>query len=94
MCCLQRALAARNPNSVAALVAASKPTAAETAVVQELQSKLQKLQVSTSAVLSCVPTNCIRLAVAEAHPGLFAASDTKLYVRLAQGGAGQCLQVL
>ncbi len=54
LCCQQRALAARNPNSVAALVAASKPTAAETAVVQELQGKLQKLQVSMSAECSCL----------------------------------------
>ena len=61
---------------MAALVAASKPTAAETAVVQELQGKLQKLQVSMPAVLSCLFSDCILLAVAEVHLKSIGASDT------------------
>ena len=45
-CTVQTALTSRNPNSLPAVIAASKPNALETALVADLQQKLQKLQVS------------------------------------------------
>lgn len=56
-CCLQAALTGRRPDSLTALIAAAKPSPQESALVTDLQTKLQSLQVLPFA---CLP---LRLSI-------------------------------